>query len=201
VGSDALRAAIEAEGRARVATILRQAEIEADRLLGEASSDARRREEAAVRAREAELREEANERIARARAEARKRVLEARDELLDRVFAKAREAFARPSDDPSDRARLIARARDALRYMPEEGPIVFTCSEDAAPALESALADHERVAIERDPDLPSGFRATGANGAITVDATLTSLLDTNRPVLAIGVTSLLREGPERGPVT
>jgi len=83
--------------------------------------------------------------------------------------------------------------------MPEDGAIVFTCSDDAARVLESALAGHSNIRIERDPDLPTGFRTVGTNGAIIVDATLTSLLDMNRPALAIEVVRLLRDEQEGGP--
>jgi vacuolar-type H+-ATPase subunit E/Vma4 len=187
VGIDALRAAIEAEGRARVAGILRSAEVEVTRLHREASSDARRRQDEELRDLETELRREANARIAAARAEARSLVLQARDELVGRVFAGARDALSTDVETASARDELVARAEQALEYIPPGQQIVFACSDGAARVLKAALAEREGIRVERDPDLPAGFRASGAEGAVVVDGTPSSLLDANRQALAVEI--------------
>jgi vacuolar-type H+-ATPase subunit E/Vma4 len=199
VGADALRAAIEAEGSARIAAILRGAELEASLLRREASSKARQRQSDELRDLEAQLRHEANARIAEARAEARKQVLDAREAFIRRVFDGAREAVSSEAEASALHAAWIARAERALDHMPPDGPIVFTCSSAVAPLLEPALVGREGVRVESDPELPAGFRATGPNGAVVVDATFPSLLEMDRPLLAIEVLRRLRgEQSERG---
>jgi vacuolar-type H+-ATPase subunit E/Vma4 len=187
VGTDALRAAVEAEGRARVAGIRRSAEVEAARLHREASSDARRRQDEELRDLETELRRAASARIAAARAEARGLILRAREELVGRVFTEAREALATDVEADSARDELVARAEQALEHMPPGQEIVFACSDAAAPILKAALAERAGVRVERDPDLAAGFRASGAEGAVVVDGTPSSLLDANRQALAIEI--------------
>jgi vacuolar-type H+-ATPase subunit E/Vma4 len=185
VGSDALRAAIAAEGRARVAAILRAAETEASQLDREAASRARQRRDDELRDLAAAARSEANARIAVARAEARKLVLEARDELIQRVFGRARDTIASEAEALVARGELLARVEQALEHLPAEHPIVLTCASAVAPVLEAAFANREEVRVECDPDIGAGFRATGAHGAVVIDATLSSLLDRERPTLAI----------------
>jgi vacuolar-type H+-ATPase subunit E/Vma4 len=187
VGTDALRASIESEGRARVVAILRSAEEEAARLRDEASSLARKRRGDVLRDTEVKLRRAANLRIAAARAEARRHVLEARADLLDRVFAMAEQALAAESQAHSASGELVARAERALAFMPPDVAVVLTCSSGVAPVLESALADRDGIRIECDPDFPTGFRAVGADGAVDVDATLVRLLELDRSTLAIEI--------------
>lgn len=187
MSTDALRSAIESEGRARIAEVLRGAEEEAARLRDEASSRAGQRQSGALREKGVELRREASARIAAARADARKQVLEARDDLLDRVFAMAEKALSAAFEAPSARGELVARAEQALSHMPLGGAVVVSCSTGVAPMLESALASHDDVRVECDPDLPAGFRVAAADGAVVVDATLSSLLEADRPALAIEI--------------
>jgi vacuolar-type H+-ATPase subunit E/Vma4 len=187
VSTEALRAAIESEGRARIVAILRSAEEEARRLRDEASSRARQRQSDALRDEEVELRREASARIAAARADARKQVLEAREDLLDRVFAMAEEALSVAFEAPSARGELVARAERALSHMPPGGAVVVSCSSGVAPMLESALASHDDVCVECDPDLPAGILVAAAEGAVVVDATLSRLLEADRPALAIEI--------------
>jgi vacuolar-type H+-ATPase subunit E/Vma4 len=193
VGTDALRAAIESEGRARIVAILRGAEEEARRLRDEASSVTRQRQSDALRDKEVELRREARGRIAAARAEARRRVLEARDDLLDRVFAMAEKALFVEFEAPSGREEMVARAEQALSHMPPDSAVVVTCSSGVAPMLENALGSHDGVRVECDPDLPAGFRVAAADGTVVVDATLSRLLEGDRPALAIEILRRLEE--------
>jgi vacuolar-type H+-ATPase subunit E/Vma4 len=125
--------------------------------------------------------------MAAARADARKQVLEARDDLLDRVFAMAEEALSVALEAPSARGELVARAERALYHMPPGDTVVVSGSSGVAPILESALASHDDVYVECDPDLPAGFRMAAAEGAVVVDATLSSLLEADRPALAIEI--------------
>jgi vacuolar-type H+-ATPase subunit E/Vma4 len=193
VGTDALRAAIESEGRARIVAILRGAEEQARRLRDEASSLARQRQSDALRDKEVELRREASERIAAARTDARKHVLEARDDLLRRVFAMAEQALSEELEAPSAQGELVARAERALAHMPPDSAVVVTCSSGVVPMLESALGSHDDVRVECDPDLPAGFRVAAADGTVVVDATLSRLLEADRPALAIEILRRLEE--------
>jgi len=98
---------------------------------------------------------------------------------------------------PAARHAAVARARDALAFMPS-GDAVVVCSTAVAPILKQELAEvleqHEGdVRIETRPDLPIGFRVVGAGGALTVDATLERLLELDRPALAIDVLRRLEE--------
>jgi vacuolar-type H+-ATPase subunit E/Vma4 len=197
VGSEALRAVIESEGRARAAAILRAAEEEASRLRTEAAARARQRHEDALREEEAALRRDAETRTAAARARARKRVLEARDEFLARVFALAGEALSAEIEKPAARAELLARLEHALSLMPPESPVLVAASTGVAPWLEAALAGRDGVRVESDPELPAGFRVVGAGGAIVIDAPLVRLLEASRPALAIELLRRL-DGERRG---
>jgi vacuolar-type H+-ATPase subunit E/Vma4 len=187
VATDALRASIESEGRARVIAILRDAEEEAARLRDEALSLASQRHGKELRNQEVELRRAANVRIAAARAGTRTRVLEARADLLDRVFAMAEQALSAELEADSARDELVARAERALGFMPPNSPVVLICSSSVAPVLETELGKRDGVRVECDPELPAGFRAVGADGAIVVDATLAKLLELDRAALAIEI--------------
>lgn len=187
MGSYELRAAIEAEADARVSEILRSAESEASKLRSDASARVTSRRDEELRVLEVELRRDANARIAKGRLEARKQLLDARDEFIHRVFSSAKEELTGEADTAISEDSMVARAHLALGHLPPDDPIVFTCSSSVAPALEAAVAGREGIRVECDPDLPTGFRVTGANGAIVVDATLVGLLERSRPMLAIEI--------------
>ena len=186
MSTDALRAALEADGQARIGAILGKAQEQVGRICADAQSLAAERRSEVLREAELQLRREGNRRLATARAEARKRTLEARDELLDRVFGAARQALSAALDGSEARSQLIRRSLRALSHMPD-GPVVFTCSSDVAPILEAALTDRADVRVESDPEVAGGFRAVGGKGSLVVDATFPNLLDIDRPALAIAV--------------
>jgi vacuolar-type H+-ATPase subunit E/Vma4 len=192
---DALRAAVEADGRARVSAILETAQERADQILAEAQSRGTGRQDEALREAERRLRPEENRRVAALRRDARKRALEARDALLDRVFEAAVEALPEALEEPEARSRLAARAIQALGYMPA-GSVVVTGSSAVAPILETALKDRDAVRVGCDPELDVGFRAVGGDGSLVVDATFAKQLELDRPVLAIEVLRQLN-GEER----
>jgi len=196
VSTDALRAAVEADGQTRIKTILQAAREQASRIRADAESLATGIQSDVLREEELRLRREGNRRIAAARAEARKREFDARNELLDRVFAAAREALPDALERPEARMQLVARVERALSHMPE-GPVVVSCSSNLASVLATALADRNDVRVESDAKLAVGFRAVGGGGSLVVDATFANLLDLDRPAFAIEILRRL-EGEELG---
>jgi vacuolar-type H+-ATPase subunit E/Vma4 len=184
MGVEALRAAVEADGRARVAATLREAEERAATLRAEADSMASRRRQEVLRREEATLRREPRARVAAAFSEAQRRVLEARTELVERVFEMAGEMAPRLLDSPEARETLVARVEEALAHIPGSD-VAITASSGVARVLEDALAGRAGVRVECDPDLPAGFRAARGDGTLVVDATLPSLLGHHRATLAI----------------
>lgn len=196
--TDALRAAIESEGRARVAAIFRAAEEEAKQVREAAAARARQRQHDALHSEELELRRRASLRTLAARTEARKRVFEAREDLLDRVFARAEQVLSRELQAPAARGWQLARLERALGYVRPEAEVVVLGSSGVAPWLQEELEHRENLRVECDPDLPTGFRVEADGGALVVDVTLPRLLDADRPVLAIGVLQQLREEWEAG---
>jgi vacuolar-type H+-ATPase subunit E/Vma4 len=186
MGVEALRTAVEADGRARVAALLREAEELAAELRAEAESVASRRREEVLRREEAALRREPRARVATAFREAQKRMLEARADLVERVFSMAADLAPRLLDAPQAREMLAARAEEALTHI-SGGDVVITASSGVAPILEDALVGRRGVRVERDPGLAAGFRAARVDGNVVVDATFPSLLSHPRATLAIEV--------------
>jgi hypothetical protein len=82
--------------------------------------------------------------------------------------------------------------------MPPDVAVVLTCSSSVAPVFESALANRDGLRIECDPDLPAGFRAVGADGAVDVDVTLARLLELDRSTLAIEILRQLESDRDGG---
>jgi vacuolar-type H+-ATPase subunit E/Vma4 len=149
-------------------------------------AEAARRGSEALHSKEAELRAAMSRELAQARADSQRRVLEARDALLERVFAGARELLGEAIGQPAAQARLVIRAQEALGFVPAGGAVI-TCSPGVASVLEGELDAGDSLRIETQLDLPAGFQVTGAGGALVVDATLESLLELRRPLLAIEV--------------
>lgn len=126
-----------------------------------------------------------------ARLDGRRRALVARDLLLDRVFARGRALLAEAIQSPAARRCLAQRAGEALAFVPAGGATI-QCSPGVAPLLEAELGDRlaegpHGVRVETQPDLPPGFRILGAGGSLTVEAILETLLELDRPRLAIEV--------------
>jgi len=190
---EALRAEVEATGRARVESIRREAQVQIARLHAEREAAAAKRLDERLRHEEVVLRSDLTRDLARARSRALGRVLEARDELLDRVFDRARERLRTALERPATRDRLVARAREALDLVPA-GAVVITCSPGVEAMLQDVAAGRDEVVIETDPTLPSGFRVSGAGGALVVDATLDMLLEIERPALAVAILRALHDG-------
>jgi vacuolar-type H+-ATPase subunit E/Vma4 len=186
VGIEELRFAVKAAGRERVAAVLRKAEAEAASLRGEADTAAAKQHDEVLAGEEAELRRAANASLAATRLAAKRGVLEARDALLGRVFERAAEVLPAAVDSPSGHEWLVAQARLALSYVPE-GPVAISCSSAVVPVLAGALRGREGLHVESDDKQPLGFRLSGAGGRLTVDVTLSALLELHRPQLAIGV--------------
>jgi vacuolar-type H+-ATPase subunit E/Vma4 len=197
VGVEELRSSLEQEGRARIAAIGREAAAEAERLRADAAQAASRRREELLGRAELELRREARARVAEARREARRLALAARAELLERVFERAAEELARALAAPSARAWLEARADEALALLPG-GASRVTASSELAAGLAQALEGREGVRVEADPAQPAGFRASSADGAIVVDATVPSLIEQARTRLAAEVLRDIAPGGSSG---
>ena len=122
-----------------------------------------------LRRKELELRADLARDLAGARTAGQRRVLESRDALLERVFTAAR-----------------ALLPEALGFVPP-GPAVVTCSPGVAARLEGQLDARADLSVETRDDVAAGFRVTGADGALVVDATLARLLEGERPALSIEV--------------
>lgn len=197
MGVEELRTEIERQGRARVAAISSESAAEAARVREEAARDAERRRAERLAREEAALRGEARSRVASARSAQRRRLLEAREALLERVFARAEDALSQALVSPDARAWLLDRAREAFAHLPE-GAVRIAASKGVGPTLAEAFAEREDVRVEEDPELPAGFRASSADGAVVVDATAGALIGRARATLAIDVVQRLRREPTPG---
>jgi vacuolar-type H+-ATPase subunit E/Vma4 len=182
----ALRAEVEAEGRARVDAIREAARERIAELRAARARETAGRRSETLRRREAELRSALARELAAERTEARRHVLEARQALLARVFELARERLEAAVESPAARARLVERAREALGFVPS-GEAVLRCSPGVAAVLGEHLEGAQGLRIETLAGLPVGFQVTGAGGTLVVDGTLESLLTLERPVLSIEV--------------
>ncbi len=182
----ALRADLEAEGRARVDEIRRDTTRRIAELRARHEAEAERRRAEALRGPERELRDALARDLARARVAGEREVLGARQELLDRVFERAGALLEDALDEPAARHRVLLRAREALGLVPEGGAVI-ACSPGVADVLEGALELGTDLRIETRADLPTGFCVEAAGGALVIDATLEQLLELGRPTLAIEV--------------
>lgn len=199
MGADAVRAAIEAEGQARIRAVRREAEQEAARIRAESASLAEERRASSLREVEEGLRRETGARIAAARADARARVLEAREALVARILANAELGLSTAIESPVAQPEMIARAEWALTRMPLDRPVVFSCSDGSTPSLTNALRDREGVEVECDPDIPAGFRAVCGGESVLIDATPSALLNLDRKSLAIEIMGRLDRESEEDP--
>ena len=196
MGIEALKAAVEAEGRERAVRIRREAEQEAARIGAEAAAERDRRLARALRDHERQLRREFRGRQDATRRETLDRVLAERDALLDRVFAAARRALPRDLETPGTRSTFEARLESALASLPES--VVVRCPASSCDVVREALAGRAGVRVDPDSDMESGFRAVCIEENVEVDATLATLLELHRPRLAIDVLKRLAaatEGP------
>jgi vacuolar-type H+-ATPase subunit E/Vma4 len=199
MGVEELRVALQERGQMRVAEILAEAEAGARRLREAARQEAARRRNEQLRRAEEQLREEARGRVAAARREARRRVLVAREAFLERLFERLAGELARTLGEPVGQAWIADRAREALAFLPE-GPLRFMASPSVTPCLADALAGHDRVRIETDPELPAGFVASDPDGRLSVDATLPRWIEHERSQLAIeALRRLAASGPADSP--
>jgi vacuolar-type H+-ATPase subunit E/Vma4 len=198
MGIEELRASLEQEGHARAAALLHEADTEVARLREAATAAAARERADQLGRQEIELRREANARIAAARTAARRRVLEAREEFLARVFERAADDLSQALVAPDARAWLLARANEALAHLPAGRTRV-----EASLGVADALRTCDGMQVEVAPALPAGFRASSADDAIVVDATVPALIDRARATLAIDVLGWLEHESvvERGDMT
>lgn len=185
MGIDALKAAVESEGRERASRIRREAEQQAAGLRADAAAELDRRVSRALHGEEPKLSREFGGRLAAVRREARGRVLGQRDALLDRVFEAAQRALPRDLEAPGARSAFEARLERALGELPDAA--VVRCPPALAEAARQAVARHAAVRVEEDPELAGGFRALAEHGRLEVDATLETLLALHRPRLSIEV--------------
>jgi vacuolar-type H+-ATPase subunit E/Vma4 len=178
-----LRNVVASRGRERVATLRRDAEAEASRLLEAAESEIGRETTRRLEAARASIERETGARIAAARASGRRRVLLAREVLLERVFAKALE-LAQEEPAGAGAEGWTVQIEQAVAQLPP-GPVTLFCSPRVAEAIGNDL-DRDGLRIEIDGSL-CGFRAVGAEGRVTIDASTSALLERDRPALAIEV--------------
>jgi vacuolar-type H+-ATPase subunit E/Vma4 len=169
-----------------VEAIRREAEERIAALRAEQEAAAEQHRADVLRRKEVELRAALAGDLAGARAAGQRRVLESRDALLGRVFTAARALLPEALERPAARERLIERAREALGFVPP-GPAVIACSQGVAAVLEGRLDARTDLSVETRDDVAAGFRITGADGALVVDATLERLLELERPALSIEV--------------
>ena len=188
----ALRADLEAEGRARIDAIRRDTTRRIADLRAHRRAEGERQRNEALRGPERDLREALARDLAQARIAGTRDVLEARQGMLDRVFERAAALLADALEDVAARDRIVSRAREALDFVPEGGAVI-ACSPGVAEVLEARLDHAREFTIETRTDLPAGFRVEAAGGAVVIDVALVRLLEFGRPTLAIEVLRRLED--------
>jgi vacuolar-type H+-ATPase subunit E/Vma4 len=193
---EALRTAILAEGRERVADVRREALQQAARVRAEAQEALAQRVERASHELEQRVRRELAARITAARREARARVFAERDALLARVFDAAQQTPAAGPEAPALRAAFERRLSDALERL--DGEVTVRCPQALVQAAEAVASARPEVRVEPAPEIGAGFRAHAVERDVEIDATLSQLLALRRPQLSIAVLRRLG-GSSEGP--
>lgn len=170
--SNAEIAKIQSEGRAAVDTIRRDV----------AARIAKGRD-AAIAACEAESAERRAEAIAAARSRARSSLLRAQHTLVDRVLDLARAESASRFASACVVPTLVARTRDLLTYVPEDGAVV-RCRAQLSQWLRSPIAP---VKVADDDAADWGVIVSTSDGRLVVDDTVTTWFQREQPTLSMTI--------------
>lgn len=190
-----LLATLEREGKEDAERVVADARAEAARLRAAAEEDLDRRRRDRVEPEGRRLRAEAAAALAVARHTARRAQLLARDRLLERIFAAARELLAAAAGSEAYRRTLGRRVEEAASYA-GDSPAVLRCPPALAHTLAPVVASLLNLTVEPDAGAPPGFSITSADGAVSVDQTLTGRLAQLAPQLAIDLVARLQGGLE-----
>jgi vacuolar-type H+-ATPase subunit E/Vma4 len=183
---------LEREAEARSEAILEEAQRAAARVLEDAERELELRVERQVEARERQWRREAGDRVAGARWAAEERVLAARADLLRNVFERAEKHVTDIPASPRYATAAAGLLERALSFLPTEG-VEVVCDPATARAVAPAAA-RAGARIESLPDAAPGLLARAIDGSVSVDATLSALLERLRPGLAMEIAARVEGG-------
>ncbi len=198
MGLGELVARLERDVDARIAQIRAKATADVEAIDSETGRLSEARRQQALAGRRAARRAVMHAELARARAEVRAARLDAEQHLLSRVRARARALLLSEATSKAAQRAIAASFREALRYV-EGLSIVVSCRADLLEVLQPLCAAPEALGsarFEPSADAPPGFTLATSDGALRIDATLVSQLDSRWPLLAMGI---LRDlSPSRG---
>jgi vacuolar-type H+-ATPase subunit E/Vma4 len=167
---DELLRCLERESDDRIAALVAQARAQADQLRVGRTAESAARRDAALAAREAELRAAAARDLDATRREARRRVLQARAEALERIRRRADDLLTERAADP---AFLPSQAQDlerALGYL-DGASAVVEAPAPLVPGLRAMLEGRARVVAQSIGAVRTGLTIRAEGGGLTVDAT------------------------------
>jgi vacuolar-type H+-ATPase subunit E/Vma4 len=178
-----LIAALERDAAQQAAEIARQAEAEAEALIGgvRAQIQAEQEEQLAVRAEE--LQAAAYRELASTRRNARSEWLQTRAATLEQVLARARELLPQLLARPELETRLRRDLGAALTYVPAGATLL--CPPELVPVLEPALRQETAVTVQPAAEIGTGFCLRSADGTVEVPCTLEAELRRCTPELSV----------------
>ena len=177
----------EAEAEIRRLEEANHREIQRYRDSVAAELEERQRARSGVRLSEVEL--ASTELLTAAQSRARERVLRAQEGLLDRVFASAEQRLGELLREGDGEELWQAIFREVRGYLGAP-PVRWRCSPEQVPRLRRHLGASEEIVPEAGL---VGVRVEQLDGTYLVDATLDSLLQSERPRLAGSVLVLLEK--------
>ena len=181
---DQLLAALEREARAAADRALDAARREAARIEADTERDVAARRESAAGAVIAGQRAALERELAGAGRRVRGEVLVARERLLTRVYTAMRAELPAAAAGPAYRASLPARIVAARGCLDPDEPVVLECPPELAGDLAPLVALDRTVSLRTVEGHGAGFRLATADGAVAVDDSLESRLDSSRRLLA-----------------
>lgn len=181
----------------------RAADATAESILNAARSDSGRvashseraiedRRRALKELKEAEYGADARRAVANERHAAMRAVLMARTQVVDRVLERARALLPEASMDERYLTALGAELSEALTFVDGDDAVV-RCSPSLEPAVRKALSDRQRVRVEPEKEMGTGFLVVGAGGSVVVDGQLDTRISRSASSLAIEIHARLQE--------
>ncbi|HXV61147.1 MAG TPA: V-type ATP synthase subunit E [Vicinamibacteria bacterium] len=175
-----LLAHIEERARAEIEQELERGRCEASRLRIAAEERTARAREERLAAEEVKLRRELDPDLAQTRLGARRLVAEARRRFAARVLAEVERRLPGIAAGSRYRECLPGQLEDCLAYADGERVTIR-----GAPSLAELVGDRPGVRYQADPDVTTGFIVETEDGALVVDGTLKSRLESMKAELEI----------------
>jgi vacuolar-type H+-ATPase subunit E/Vma4 len=187
---DELLRSLEEESDARVEALLAQARGQADELRANRAKESAGRRDAALAAREAELRGATARDLDAARREARRRVLQARADALQRIRRRAEDLLTERTADPAFLPSQAGDLERALAYL-DGGAVLVEAPLPLVPGLQVLLDGRVRVLPQPGGAARPGLAVRAEGGGVTVDVTPGGRLARAWPRLSIDLAARL----------